>query len=484
MEPTSDDELLWLPAWRIAQEIAAKRVSPVEVTELALGRIDRLDGTLHAFLTVTPEVARAQARAAEVAVMRGDDLGPLHGVPVSIKDCLWTKGVRTTCGSLHFEDFVPAEDSVVAERLHAAGTVLVGKTNTPEFCAFGRTVNRLQPECVNPWDPTRIPGASSGGAAASVAAGSTPIAVGTDGGGSVRLPAALCGVVGLLPSLGRVPGYGTIAETPASRAGPISRDVRDNALMLEVIAGADPRESRSIPGPAPAFAHSLDAGIEGLRMAWTPDFGHLPVHEPAVIEAAARTAFALAGAGARVEELGSALDDARWLIVVLEQTDEFVALLRSFFDDPEKAALLSGFFFDPSNTGASPEATPHRDDELARARAEAERIRRNFSACFERYDVLLSPTFGRVAPKIPPGWQWPVPMDEWIAYTYLTNMTGTPSVSVPCGDVSGLPVGLQVMGRFGDEATILRVAAALEELQPWSGRRPPPLPSVEVEDSG
>jgi Asp-tRNA(Asn)/Glu-tRNA(Gln) amidotransferase A subunit family amidase len=466
------DELAWMPAWRLAEEIAAKRLSSVEVAKAALARINDLDDHLNSFLTVTPELALEQAHEAEQAVMRGDDLGPLHGVPVSIKDSLWTRGVRTTCGSLHFEHFVPTADSVVAERLRAAGTVLVGKTNTPEFCAFGRTVNRLRDECVNPWDPTRIPGASSGGAAASVAGGLTPLALGTDGGGSVRLPAALCGIVGLLPTTGRIPNFGTIGGTPASRIGPMTRTVRDNALLLAAISGPDARDSRSMPGPTPPFTAALETGVRGMRMGWTGDFGHLPIVEPAVIGTIRDAAFSFALMGARVEELTEPLDDARPLMLILEQDDEFVALLHSFFDDPDKAALLSGFFFDPSNTGASPEGARPRHDELPDARAEAARISAQLDACFDRYDVVLSPTFGRVAPKIPPGWQWPVPMEEWVAYTYLTNMTGTPSVSVPCGFVDGLPVGLQVMGRAGAEATVLRVAAALEQFQPMTDARP------------
>jgi Asp-tRNA(Asn)/Glu-tRNA(Gln) amidotransferase A subunit family amidase len=468
-----DDELVWTPGWRLAQLIAAGHLSPVELTNQVLQRIDTLDPSLNAFLTVAPDTALAQAGAAEDALRRGARLGPLHGVPVSIKDSLWTKDIRTTCGSLHYERFVPPEDSIVALRLRAAGAILVGKTNVPEFCAFGRTVNRLKPECVNPWDPSRISGASSGGAAASVSAGLTPIAVGTDGGGSIRLPAALCGIVGLLPTAGRIPRYGQIGGTPGSGIGPMSRDVRDNALLLEVLAGEDRRDPRSLHDPSPAFAESLDRGVKGLRAAWTPDFGHLPILEPAVIEEARRAALRLTEAGAEVDELDRSIDDARSLIVVLEQSDEFVSLLRSLFDDPEKAALLSGFFFDPTNTGASPTGLRNREHELSSAQEQRARITQRFTALFDDYDVLLCPTFGRVAPSIPPGWQWPVPMEEWIAYTYLMNMTGTPAVSVPCGFVDGLPVGLQVIGPSGGEAEILRFARALEELRPWSESHPP-----------
>jgi Asp-tRNA(Asn)/Glu-tRNA(Gln) amidotransferase A subunit family amidase len=465
------DELRWMPAWKLAEEISAKRLSPVEVAEATLARIERIDGQLNSFLTVTADLALAQAREAERSVMRGDTLGPLHGVPVSIKDNMWTRGVATTCGSLHYADFVPDEDSVVAERLRAAGTVLVGKTNLPEFSAFGRTVNRLRDECVNPWDPSRIPGASSGGAAASVAAGLTPLALGTDGGGSVRLPAALCGVVGLLPTTGRIPGYGTIAVNPGSRIGPITRTVRDNALLLAAVAGADARDRRSVDGPG-AYDPDRGDGVRGVRIGWTPDFGHLPVVEPDVIACAHDAATHLGDAGAIVTDLAEPLGDARPLITILEQDDEFVAMLQSYFEDEEKAALLSGYFFDPSNTGASPEGTRFRADELPAARAEAARITAQLERCFERHDVLVSPTFGRIAPPIPPGWQWPVPMEEWVAYTYLDNMTGTPAVSVPCGFVDGLPVGLQVMGPAGAEGLLLEVAAALEHLQPWADRHP------------
>ncbi|HEX4835150.1 MAG TPA: amidase family protein, partial [bacterium] len=242
-------DLCHIPAADLAAAIRAKTVSPVEVVDAVLARIERINPTLNAYCTVTPEAARAAARDAEAAVLRGDPLGPLHGVPVSIKDLVVTKGVRTTWGSRLYAQFVPDEDAPVVERLKQAGAIIVGKTNTPEFGYKGITDNLVFGVSRNPWSLSHTPGGSSGGGAAAVAAGLGPLAVGTDGGGSIRIPCSCCGLFGLKATLGRVaaaPTYGGLDTL--SHTGPMTRTVRDAALMLTAIAGSDPRDLTSLPG--------------------------------------------------------------------------------------------------------------------------------------------------------------------------------------------------------------------------------------------
>jgi Asp-tRNA(Asn)/Glu-tRNA(Gln) amidotransferase A subunit family amidase len=238
------DELRNMPAWEVAALVKARTVSPVEVVEASLARIEALDPVLHAFITVATDRAVRRARWAEEAIRRGEDVGPLHGVPIALKDEAWTAGMPATAGSLLFKKFVPAHSGAVSERLERAGAVIIGKTNMPEFAAWPRSRSRLAGEAVNPWDPSRISGASSGGSAAAVAAGLVPVAIGSDGGGSTRIPSALCGVVGLYPTPGRVSCYGSFSYSPLGSLGPIARNVRDVALVEQVIAGRDPGKKR------------------------------------------------------------------------------------------------------------------------------------------------------------------------------------------------------------------------------------------------
>ncbi|HUO65822.1 MAG TPA: amidase family protein, partial [Terriglobales bacterium] len=244
----ASDDLCWLPALELAALIRGKKVSPVEVTDAVLARIERVNPALNAFCTVTAEEARDAAQAAEVAVMTGEELGALHGVPVSIKDLVFTRRVLTTGGSRLFAEHVPEEDAVCVERLKGAGAVLIGKTSTPEFGHKGVTDSPLFGITRNPWNPSLTPGGSSGGAGAAVAAGLGPLAVGTDGGGSIRIPASFCGIYGLKPSFGRVPqGPGFPGWETFSATGPMTRTVRDAAAMLDAMAGPDDRDRLSLP---------------------------------------------------------------------------------------------------------------------------------------------------------------------------------------------------------------------------------------------
>ena len=263
-----DENLAFTPASELASLIGDKQVSPVELTELYFERIDRLDTQLHAYLTICRDKAMQAARTAEDAVIRGDSLGPLHGVPISIKDLEMSKGIRSTSGSLPFTDRIPDEDSIVIERVKAAGAIILGKTTTPEFGHRGTTENLLGEPCRNPWNTDRTPGGSSGGAAAGLAAGLCAISTGSDGGGSVRIPASFCGLYGIKPTQGRVPRYGG-RNAPAianqlSQSGPITRTVRDSAILLQALAGWDARDAGSLRDAPEDYIAALDRDIGGL----------------------------------------------------------------------------------------------------------------------------------------------------------------------------------------------------------------------------
>src|SRR5262245_30614365 len=302
-------ELCYMPALELGVAIRSKKVSPVEVVEAVLARIERLNPQLNAYCTITAAAARAAAKEAEAAVMRGDALGMFHGIPVSIKDLVATKGVRTTHGSKLYEQFIPDDDAPVVERLKRAGAIILGKTNTPEFGHKAITDNLVFGLSRNPWSLEHTPGGSSGGAAAAVAAGLGPLAVGTDAGGSIRIPASCCGIFGLKPTLGLVaaaPTYGGL-ET-LSHTGPMTRTVRDAALMLSSIVGADPRDLSSLPAAGTDYLSALDQGIQGLRVAWSPDWGFAPV-DLQVRQLAAAAATRFTELGCQVEEAHPGLTD-------------------------------------------------------------------------------------------------------------------------------------------------------------------------------
>jgi aspartyl-tRNA(Asn)/glutamyl-tRNA(Gln) amidotransferase subunit A len=463
----ADDALCWVPATELAAAIRAKRVSPVEVVEAVLARIARLNPRLRAYLTVTGDLALRQARAAEQAVMRGDPLGALHGVPVGVKDLSYTKGIRTTRGSLLYEHFVPDEDHPMVERLYDAGAIIVGKTNTPEFGWKGATDNRLGPPCLNPWDETKTPGGSSGGSAVAVATGMAPIATGSDGVCSIRTPASFCGIYGLKPQYGRIPS--PTMGLDVAHLGPMARTVRDAALMLNALAGPHEGDRQSLPASGVDYVAACDGGTAGLRVAWSGDLGYLAV-DPEVRRITEAAAKRLSDLGCTVEEVDPGFADPAHAIDVL-----FHGLIagRNAHLTPDELALM-----DP---GLAAVVEKYRDlptSEVMAAQAEREALWQQTRRFFERYDLLLTPTvacppFGlnRFGPEEIAG--QPVQGWSWTAFTYPFNLTGQPAATVPCGwTQSGLPVGLHIVGRRYDEPTVLRASAAFEETFPWSDRIP------------
>ena len=467
----SNDELSWTSAADLAAAIRDRRLSPVEVTDAVLSRIDTVNPRVNAYCTVAADRARAEARAAEAALMRGDALGPLHGVPISFKDLTPTAGIRTTFGSKIFEHHVPTEDAAVVERARRAGAVVIGKTNTPEFGCKGVTDNLIFGHTRNPWRLDRIAGGSSGGAGAAVAAGLGPIAEGSDLAGSIRIPAAVCGVVGLKPSLGRIPRVPVLnGYTSLSHVGPLTRTVRDAALALSVWAGPDERDPQSLPATGDDFAHAADGGIQGLRIGWSPDLGYAAV-DPEIrrITTAAATIFSTVGA--TVEESHPGFEDPLSLFIDLTAPIRAAGMAPHWekWSDQMDPFLHLRMSHGEKMSAIDAERATHRRTAFWQT------VRR----FFERYDLLVTPTTSVAA--FPIGVSYPAEIDgraidnqlQWFPFTFPFSITGQPAITVPCGfTAEGLPLGLQIVGRRFADATVLRAAAAFEAAQPWAARRP------------
>ena len=471
---SNNDDLAFTSTTELRALIASGQVSPVEVTELYLSRIDRLDSRLNSYLTVTADHAIDSARRAEAAVARGDALGPLHGVPISIKDLELTRGIRTTGGSLAFRDRVPDEDSIVVERVRASGAVILGKTNTPEFGLLGHTQNLLGDHCRNPWNTERTSGGSSGGAGAAVVAGLCSLATGSDGGGSIRIPSSFCGVYGIKPTQHRVPMYAGAASTGVfnmfSQSGPMTRTVADSAVLLQVMAGHDPRDAASLRDKPLDYLAATERGVDGLRLAWSPDFGFGAV-DPEVVEITSRAARVFEDMGCELGNADLALDepfDAFWTLFSGVVHGRYTAVLSEHRDE------LTDYARECIERGEALRASDY-----VSALGYVDVLKAQFADVFERYDLLLSPVMA--VPAFPVG-SPPVEIDgrsvEPFAgafpFTYPINMIGYTAASVPCGMSSeGLPIGLHVLGRPGDEATVLAASAAFERARPWAHMRPP-----------
>ena len=472
-----DQEFAFKSATELRQLIASGQVSCVELTELFLRRIDALNPKLNAYLTICGDQAMAAARNAQAAVQRGDSIGPLHGIPISVKDLEMTAGIPTTLGSVLFQDRTPDIDSVVVERVKAAGVVILGKTNTPEFGLSGTTENRLGDACRNPWDTNRTPGGSSGGAAAALASGLCALATGSDGGGSIRIPASFSGVFGIKPSQGRVPrygGYGYPAANHFSQSGPMSRTVADTALLLQALAGPDPRDPTSMRETPPDFSDGLGQGVAGLRLAWSPDLGYAGV-DPEVVRVTESAARGFEELGAVVETPNLVIDDpfqAFWDVFATASYTSYGHLLEERRADFTYYGLRA-FEHGAEVTGA----------DLSRALLRVDQLRRQMETFFDDYDLLLTPTMAVPAFPIEErpsviGGKAVDPFWGYLPFTFPINMTGQTAASIPCGfsadpASAGMPIGLHVVGPRGAEAKVLQACAAFEQARPWADLRPP-----------
>lgn len=453
-------ELVHRSACDLAGLIARGELSSRELLDACLERIEAVNPQLNAVVTLVPEIAHERAAAADQAVANGDALGPLHGLPVAHKDLELTAGIRTTMGSPLFADFVPEEDGLVAHRMRVAGAVAIGKTNTPEFGAGSHTFNEVFGRTMNPYDIGRTCGGSSGGAAVALAAGMTPIADGSDMGGSLRNPAAFCNVVGLRPSYGRVPAWPN--RTPWSglgTAGVMARSVDDLALQMQAVAGPDARVPISLPEPGSVFADLDDLDLAGLRVAWTPDLG-LPI-EREVRDALAFVPGRLAELGCRVEETMPDLHDARHIFQTLRAWQFEIStgdLYDNNYDDLKDTVRWN------VELGRQRTMQEHARATVAHG-ALIERVR----AFFGDHDVLALPT-AQVAP-FDIELDWPRTVDgqemetyiDWMRVCSDITLTGCPAISMPAAFTpDGLPVGVQFVGRPRGDAALLRFARMWE----------------------
>jgi aspartyl-tRNA(Asn)/glutamyl-tRNA(Gln) amidotransferase subunit A len=482
-------DLHYLTVHDAAAMLRSRQVSSRELTQAALDRIAAVDPKVRAFLTITADRALAQAEAADARLQHGES-SPLLGVPVAIKDVLTTEGVPTTCGSKMLEHFVPPYTATVVRRLFDAGAVMVGKTNMDEFAMGSSTENSAYFPTRNPWDLDRVPGGSSGGSAAAVAAGEATYALGSDTGGSIRQPAALCGVVGMKPTYGRVSRYGLVAfASSLDQVGPFARDVRDVATVLNVICGHDACDSTSAPVDVPDFTAGLERGVKGMRIGVPKEYMPETLH-PGVRDRITDALRALEAQGAIIDrEVPLPSTEAALAVYYIIAPSEASANLARY--DGVKYGFSyqqgSGMWDNMEKTrgrGFGPEvkrrimigtyalSSGYYDAYYLKAQKVRTVIRREFDAAFEKYDVLVAPVTPTPAFKI--GEKTADPFEMYLndVFTLPVNIAGLPGMSVPAGFVDGLPVGLQVIGKPFDEATVLRAAYAFEQTAPSSATHP------------
>jgi aspartyl-tRNA(Asn)/glutamyl-tRNA(Gln) amidotransferase subunit A len=476
------------PIHELADAYRRGETTPTAVTEAYLARIARLDDRLGAYLTVTREQALRAAAESDARYRAGKPLGPLDGAPLAYKDVLCTRGVRTTCGSKILEGFVPPYDATAIERLATAGAVMLGKGNMDEFAMGSSTEYSAFKPTRNPWDLARVPGGSSGGPAAAVAAGLAAGGLGTDTGGSIRQPAAFCGIVGLKPTYGRVSRYGLVAfGSSLDQIGPFTKDVADAALLLSAMAGADPRDATCVDAPVPDYTAALARGVRGLRLG-LPDEYFIDGMDPEVERAVREAVDVLRGLGAIVERVS--LPTTRhalatyYVIAPAEASSNLarydgvkyglrVAGAKDLIEMSSRTRA-AGFGAEVKRRimlGTYVLSAGYYEAYYGRAQKVRTLVRRDFDAAFGRVDLIVAPTTPNVAFKHGEK-EDPLSMYLNDVFAVPANMTGLPAVSVPCGfSAQGLPIGLQFIGKALDEPTLLRAAHAYERATPWHTRR-------------
>lgn len=468
-----EPDLAFLSIDEVARLIRTKAISPVELLEHVLARVERLNPKINAFITVLADEARRAARLAEREILRGRYRGLLHGLPISLKDNFWTRGVRTTAGSSILRDFVPDADSTVARRLARAGAILIGKTNLHEFAYGVTTENPHFGPARNPWALEHIPGGSSGGSAAAIAAGLGFGSMGTDTGGSIRIPAALCGIVGLKPTYGRVSCYGVVPLARSlDHAGPLARTVADVAVLLRAVAGSDPLDSAAARKPVPDYAAALRRRMERVRLGRPRNyfFDHVDGEVEQALGAAAR----------ELEQLGARIEDVQLPHI----EDSVTPSTHLALAEATRFHQAAGYF--PARAQEYGEDVRKRlgmgdevraVDYLAALEAR-DRVAEDFRSVFERVDALLAPTTPIAAPKLGEGMLTIDDEEESVRSALVrlnrsANFVGLPAISVPCGFTrAGLPIGMQIIGRAWEEPLLLRIAYAYEQATEWHTRHP------------
>jgi len=473
---SADQSLAFNPAVKLISMLREKQVSSVELTRLYLDRIEAFDNRLHSYLTVDAENALSLAAKADKRLMSGNLVGPLDGLPISIKDLEITAGLKTTGGSQIFKDRIPKEDSVVVERIKSAGAVILGKTNTPEFGLLGVTYNLLGEHCRNPWNINKTSGGSSGGAASALAAGLCPVSIGGDGGGSIRIPSSFCGVFGLKPTQGRVPKYGgaglPIAANHLSQTGPISRSVADSALIMQIISGFDARDPSGFIDEITHDTFSPASTGNGLRIGWSSDLGFAAV-DSEVLNICQEATTSLKNAGCEIDNADIVLNEPFGPFRTLFSAMAYTAYSQLLENYPDQ---ITDYAANCIENGASVTGADY-----AAALGYVDQIKSIFNSAFEKFDVIITPTlaveaFDALGPLETVNEVNGREVDPWWGYfpfTFPINLAGLPASSVPVGfSKNKLPIGLQIIGRPRDEKTVLSVSAALEQISPWADTKP------------
>ena len=468
----SDQDTCFLSAIELENLIRKKELSAREVMESHLLQIEQVNPKVNAIVTFLPEQAMEQAKAADEALARGKAIGPLHGLPIAHKDLVLTKGIRTTYGSLAFKDFIPQEDEIIVERLRNAGAINIGKTNVPEFGAGSQTYNEVFGETLNPYDPSKTCGGSSGGAAVALACGMIPIADGSDLGGSLRNPANFCNVVGFRPSPGRVPVWPDfVGWYPLSVEGPMARTVQDTALMLSAIAGPDPRAPISITEPGNLFSKPLERGFKNVRIAWSPDLGTLPV-DPRVTEVIEKQHHVFEDMGCRVEKSAPDFTDA----------DEVFKIWRAWRMELALSEMLPAHQDQLKDTVIwnIEEGMKLSGPQIGQAERRRTELYHRVRQFMETYEFFILPVSQVLPFDVKQRYVTEInsikmgTYIDWMKSCYFISVTGLPAISVPCGFTpDGLPVGIQIVGRHQDDFGVLQLAYAFEQATEFWKRRPP-----------
>ena len=472
----SKEDICFMSAYDMLDTIKRQELTSEDITEALIERIEKINPIVNAYCTTTFDLAREMAKNADNAVKKGEPLGVLHGIPTSIKDLIMTKGIRTTYGSLLHEDFIPEEDDVAVIRLKEAGAVLIGKSNTPEFGHIALTNNKIFGETKTPWDVERNSGGSSGGAAAAVASGLAPLALGSDGGGSIRVPSSCCGVYGLKPTFGRIPSYPRIGVVFKSmdHYGPITRYVKDAALMLNVMKGHHPADPDSFPDDNIDYVKILENKPKKLKIGYSMTLGFGKVLEEEVKDNVLNSVKKFEQFDWDVEEAKIKMRTPELAFNTLVAVGYAYDLQKDYDKRLEdlspdlKATIRFGLDTSAMNVG--------------KAKEQRKKVYEVLYQYFQNYDILITPTLP--CPAIKPKWQesgtvFPIigkkalNITSWMTYTYPFNMSGLPAASIPSGWTnSGLPIGMQIVGKRYDEKTVLQVSTAFEEIAPWQDRRP------------
>jgi Asp-tRNA(Asn)/Glu-tRNA(Gln) amidotransferase A subunit family amidase len=465
------EDICYMSACDMLEKIKTQELSSLEITETIIERIEKINPSINAYCTTTFELARDMAKKADQRLKNGEKLPPLNGIPTSIKDLLQISGIKTTFGCKFYENFVSEEDEIAVKRLRDAGAVFLGKTNTPAFGHVAVTYNLIFGTTLNPWNLERTSGGSSGGAGAAVASGLGPLALGSDGGGSVRIPSCFCGIYGLKPSFGRVPRnlHGTIGWATLDHYGPLVRYVKDAALMLDILKGPDESDRFTLPKQDISYLNEIEDIPKKLKIGYSIGLGFVKAVDSEVEKY-------VLNAAQKFEECEWTVEEAKVKIKKPELTFNTLVTaglgfdLQSFLKEKEK---LDGTLVKMIEAGLSYSAI-----DLKKAESQREEIFDVVSNHFKNYDILITPS--TAVPAFGLGMMYPptiagkgVSPVAWMSYTYPFNMTGNPAASIPCGwSNEGLPIGMQIIGKRFDDLTVLQASKAFENIQPWQSKRP------------